>query len=80
MKVDAEVGQFKEAGSVLVEVDSETREAAYKAAEVNYEKAKKDLERYESLYKEHSISDTQIEQARWAFKLQNRNILRPAAH
>ncbi|HVN48199.1 MAG TPA: efflux RND transporter periplasmic adaptor subunit [Bacteroidota bacterium] len=68
VKVDAEVGQYKEAGSVLVEVDSETREAAYKAAEVNYEKAKKDLERYEVLYNEHSISDSQIEQARWAYQ------------
>ncbi len=68
IKVDAEVGQFKEAGSVLVEVDSETKEAAYKAAEVNYEKAKKDLERYEALYKENSISDSQIEQARWAYQ------------
>ena len=68
VKVNAEVGQFKEAGSVLVEVDSETREAAFKAAEVNYEKSKKDLERYESLYKDHSVSDTQIEQARWAFQ------------
>ena len=68
VKVNAEVGQFKEAGSVLVEVDSETREAAYKAAEVNYEKSKKDLERYESLYNDHSVSDTQIEQARWAFQ------------
>ncbi|MGD0590633.1 MAG: efflux RND transporter periplasmic adaptor subunit [Bacteroidota bacterium] len=68
VKVNAEVGQYKEAGSVLVEVDSETREAAYKAAEVNYEKSKKDLERYESLFKEHSVSDTQIEQAQWAFQ------------
>lgn len=52
----------------MVEVDSETKEAAYKAAEVNYEKAKKDLERYEALYNEHSISDSQIEQARWAYQ------------
>jgi RND family efflux transporter MFP subunit len=68
VKVNAEVGQYKEAGSVLVEVDNETREAAYKAAEVNYEKSQKDLERYESLFKEHSVSDTQIEQARWTFQ------------
>jgi RND family efflux transporter MFP subunit len=68
VKVDAEVGQYKEVGSVLVEVDSETREAVYKAAQVNYEKSKKDLERYESLYKDHSVSDTQIEQARWTFQ------------
>jgi RND family efflux transporter MFP subunit len=68
VKVNAEIGQYKEAGSVLVEVDSETKEASYKAVQVNYEKSKKDLERYESLYKDHSISDTQIEQARWSFQ------------
>ena len=57
VKVDAEVGDFKKAGSVLVEVDSELKEAAFKAAQVSYEKAQKDIERYESLYKEASISD-----------------------
>ncbi|HTY37410.1 MAG TPA: efflux RND transporter periplasmic adaptor subunit [Bacteroidota bacterium] len=68
VKINAEVGEFKPAGSVLVEVDSELKVAAYKAAEVTYEKAKKDLERYESLFKEHSISDSQIEQARWNYQ------------
>ena len=68
LKVDVEVGDYKQAGAVLVEVDSELKEAAYKAAKVNYEKAKKDLERYEALFKEHSISDTQIEQARWSYQ------------
>ncbi len=68
VKVDVEVGDYKKAGEVLVEVDSELKEAAYKAAKVTYEKAKKDLERYEALYKEHSISDTQIEQARWSYE------------
>lgn len=68
VKVDAEVGDYKPAGSVLVEVDSELREAAYKTANVTYEKAKKDLERYEALYKEGSISDSQIEQARWSYQ------------
>jgi RND family efflux transporter MFP subunit len=68
VKVDAEVGDYKPAGSVLVEVDNELKEAAYKAADVTYEKAKKDLERYEALYKEGSISDSQIEQARWSYQ------------
>jgi RND family efflux transporter MFP subunit len=68
IKVSAEVGDYKPVGAVLVEVDSELREAAYKAASVSYEKAKKDLERYEALYKEGSISDSQIEQARWSFQ------------
>jgi len=68
MKVKAEVGDYKPAGSVLVEVDSELKEAAYKTAKMTYEKAKKDLERYEALYKEGSVSDSQIEQARWNFQ------------
>jgi RND family efflux transporter MFP subunit len=68
VKVNAEVGDYKPAGSVLVEVDSELRDAAYKTANVSYEKAKKDLERYEALYKEGSISDSQIEQARWSYQ------------
>ena len=66
LKVDCEVGDYKNAGSVLVEVDSELKEAAYKTAQVTYERAKKDLERYDTLLTEHSVSDTQIEQARWS--------------
>ncbi len=66
VKVYAEVGDYKPAGSVLVEVDSELKQAAFKAAQVTYEKAKKDLDRYEALYSEHSIPETQIEQARWS--------------
>ena len=68
VKVNAEVGEFKQAGSVLVEVDDELKEAAYKAATMNYEKVKKDLERFESLYKEGSVSESQIEQSRWNFQ------------
>jgi RND family efflux transporter MFP subunit len=68
VKVNAEVGEFKQAGSVLVEVDDELKEAAFKAAAMNYDKAKKDRERFESLYKEGSVSESQIEQSRWNFQ------------
>lgn len=68
VKVHAQVGEYKTAGSVLVEVDAELKEANFKTAKLNYEKAKKDLERYEALYKDNSISESQIEQARWAFQ------------
>jgi RND family efflux transporter MFP subunit len=68
VKVNVEVGDFVKAGAVLVEVDNELKEAAFKAAQVSYEKARKDLARYEALFKEHSIPDTQIEQARWSFQ------------
>jgi RND family efflux transporter MFP subunit len=68
VKMDAEVGQRKQAGAVLFQVDSELREAAFKAAQATYEKARRDLERFEALAKDRSASDTQAEQARWAFQ------------
>ncbi|HTY36540.1 MAG TPA: efflux RND transporter periplasmic adaptor subunit [Bacteroidota bacterium] len=67
-KVNASIGDYVEAGSTIVEVDDELKQAAYATAEVNFEKARKDLERYESLIKENSISDTQLEGARLAYK------------
>ncbi len=66
--VFAEVGQFKREGSVLVQVDDELKKAAYATAEVNYEKAKKDLARFESLRKDSAVTDQQLEGARLAFK------------
>jgi RND family efflux transporter MFP subunit len=66
--ISSNVGDVKRAGAVLVQVDDELKKASFAAAEVNYEKAKKDLERYESLYKEHSITDSQIEASRLAAK------------
>lgn len=68
VKVHAQVGEFKQAGSVIVEVDDELKEAAYKTAQMTYDKAKKDLRRHEALYKEGSIAESQIEQARWNFQ------------
>ena len=67
-RVLADVVDYVQAGSTIVEVDDELKKAAYATAEVNYEKAKKDLERYESLIKDSSVSDTQLEGARLAFK------------
>lgn len=66
--VRAEVGNYVQAGSVIVQLDDELKRAAYATAEVNYQKAKKDLERYESLVKDNSISDSQLEGARLGFK------------
>ncbi len=65
--VYANVGDYKTAGSVLFQLDDELKEAAYKTAEVNYEKAKKDFERYQALHKDASVTDAQFEAARLAF-------------
>ena len=66
--VFAEVGQYKQAGSVLVQVDDEMKHASFASAEVNYEKANKDLQRFENLRKDSAVSDQQLETARLSFK------------
>lgn len=66
--VGAKVGDYKPAGALIAQVDDELKLANFKSAEVAYEKAKKDLERYEALLKEGGISDAQVESARLNFK------------
>ncbi|TAL67482.1 MAG: efflux RND transporter periplasmic adaptor subunit [Bacteroidetes bacterium] len=63
-----DVGKNVGAGTVLVKVDDELKQAAFNIAEANYEKAKKDLERYKVLNKEKSVNDLQLEQSVVAFK------------
>ena len=65
--VFAEVGEYKSAGSVIAQLDDELKKSTYETAQVNFEKSKKDFERYEALYKNKSVSDVQYEQAKLAF-------------
>jgi len=66
--VAADVGQFKPAGALLVQIDDELKRANLAMGETNYEKAKKDLERFESLAKESAATEQQVEGARLAMK------------
>jgi RND family efflux transporter MFP subunit len=66
--VYTKVGQSVGGGSVLFQVDDELKYAAYQSAQVGYEKAKKDYERYEALHKDGGVSDGQLEQFRQSFK------------
>jgi RND family efflux transporter MFP subunit len=68
VKVNAEVGDYKTAGSVLIEIDSELQLAAMKSAEVNFEKSKKDYERFQTLYKTNSVTDSQLEAVKLAYQ------------
>ena len=68
VKVNAEVGSYVQKGAVLVQVDDELKQAASASAEVNYEKSKKDWERYQALYEKKSITAAQYDQARLAWK------------
>jgi RND family efflux transporter MFP subunit len=66
--VKASVGDYVDSGATILQVDDELKQAALSSAEVNYEKSKKDLERFESLLKQNSVTDEQYESARFAFK------------
>jgi len=67
-EVYVNVGDHVHAGSVIMKIDDELKHAALEAAEVNHEKTKRDLERFEALHKDSTVSDSQIESARLAFK------------
>ncbi len=66
--VFAQVGDYKKAGSTLIQLEDDLEKAAYKTAEVNYNKAQKDFERYQVLYKEKSATDSQLETAKLALQ------------
>ena len=67
-KVFVNVGDVVRAGQELIQVDDELKRAAFEAADVSYEKAKKDLDRYQAMMKEKSVSDAQFEGIRLAYK------------
>ncbi len=66
--VYARVGDYKQAGSTLIQLDNVLEQAAFKTAEVNYDKTQKDYARYQSLYKEKSATDAQLESAKLAMQ------------
>ncbi len=68
VKVNAEVGDFRSAGSILIKIDDELKLTAMKTAQVNYEKSKKDYERFQALYKGNSVTDSQLEAAKLAYQ------------
>ena len=62
------VGDYKPAGAVIAQVDDELRQAQLTMAEVNFQRAQKDLERYKSLNEQNSASDWQKETVWQQFK------------
>ncbi len=67
--VDAKIGDFKGNGSVLIRIDDELKKAEYVKAEVNYERAKKDAERFKALREERAATEWQKENAWQGFKI-----------
>ncbi|HBF36994.1 MAG TPA: hypothetical protein DDW50_06695 [Firmicutes bacterium] len=58
------VGSYVKAGAPLVKVDDETLRAKYLSAQVAYDKAKKDFEREQELYKTQVVSGSDLETSR----------------
>ena len=86
VEVYAEVGDRVEKGDPLVQVDDELRRSAVEAAEAqlmlaeaNFQKAKRDLERSEGLFKTQDISEMELEGARLAAKSAEANYLQAKA-
>ncbi|TAK06548.1 MAG: efflux RND transporter periplasmic adaptor subunit [Candidatus Manganitrophaceae bacterium] len=63
----AQIGDHKQAGEILIHIDDELKQANLASAEVHYQKAKKDLDRFETLHHEGIVPDAQLESARQAF-------------
>ncbi len=66
--VFAEVGDRVSKGALLMILDDEIPRSNLAAAEINYQKARRDFERNETLYQENSISAAQLDAARLAYK------------
>ena len=67
-KVYAEVGDYRAAGSPIIQLDDELKLAAFKTADVNYQKTKKDFERYQALLATKAVTDVQLENAKLAYQ------------
>ncbi len=76
VSVNARVGDWKSAGSVLLSVDDELKKAELMKAEVNYERAKKDAERFTSLREEHAATEWQKENAWQGYKIAEAEFIR----
>ena len=62
--LNVELGQFKQKGSVLATIDNRLKQLAVQSAKLSSSKLKRDLERYENLFKGGSITEQQLDDAR----------------
>lgn len=65
--VFAKIGEHKSAGSIIAQVDDELKRASYNVAEANYQKAKKDYDRFKLLFEQKSATEQQLDQMKLAF-------------
>jgi len=69
--LNAELGQYKTKGSVLATIDNRLRELAVESAKLNVEKQKRDMDRYEILFKGGGITQQQLDDTKMAYTSAN---------
>ncbi len=67
-KILKEKGDFVKAGELLVRVDDQLLRSDLKVSQLNYEKAKRDLERFETMVEKEAITQRQLEDTRMNFE------------
>lgn len=65
VEIKANLGDYVNKGTILAKLDDEIKSANLQSAEANFQKAKKDYQRYEQLFKEKSINESQLDQAKF---------------
>ncbi|MGQ9818420.1 MAG: efflux RND transporter periplasmic adaptor subunit [Candidatus Kapaibacteriales bacterium] len=64
-EIKANMGDYVKKGTILAKLDDEMKLANLQSAEANFQKAKKDYQRFEQLFKEKSINESQLDQAKF---------------
>jgi RND family efflux transporter MFP subunit len=67
--VHASVGDHVNAGAPIIQIDDEIKKAAFEQAEANYDRAKRDFDRFKMLREEQSANESQKENAWTGFKV-----------
>lgn len=66
--VNFDIGSRVGSGTVLAKVDDEMKQANFMTAEASYEKAKKEYERFKTLFEQKSVNEATLDQYKFALK------------
>lgn len=75
VRLYAKPGDYKSAGSLIAEIDSELRRASLQNAQAGYDKAKSDVQRMETMFKDGVVNAMQMDQARYGYQAAEAQLL-----
>jgi RND family efflux transporter MFP subunit len=75
IEIKPQIGDMVQKGATIAKIDDELKIAALKTATANFEKAKKDFDRYDQLLKEKSINEVQFEQVKLNYELSESQLI-----